>query len=189
VLVIGAGVRGRIAALLAEALGAAAVVVDGDPARRAEALRIGVAAAWEAGDDPQALIERLAAHGRERGLGMFSLKIVESTSTAVGRRRALAVATAAGAGAVLLGDGDGLPALAPLGAMADAEVQLVGAGPCHPDLLPELAALVVRGALKLGELCEVRAFREYAHALGERRQGTMLRLAILGPAGAGEAAP
>lgn len=181
-LVVGGGVRGRFACALAGAMGAQVAVLDADPARRAAAVAAGARFALDGErlDAPGARAA-LYAEARAAGVEYFYLKVIETTGTAAGRRRALALLDG-GATAALLADGDGEDAPAPLDALAELGATVVGAPACHPDLLPELAALVVRGDLDLAPHTVALPFGALADALADRRAGRLAALPILTPA-------
>lgn len=178
VVVIGGGVRGRFACAIAKALGAHPAILDRDAARRAAAgarFQLDGAAL-----DPAGARRTLEAEARVAGIERFELKVIETTGTAAGRRRAVALVEAGGT-AALLGDGDGGEVTAPLDGLAESAAAVVGAGPCHPDLYPELCALASRGELDLAAHTERLPFDALADALAARREGRLAALPILGP--------
>jgi 6-hydroxycyclohex-1-ene-1-carbonyl-CoA dehydrogenase len=180
-LAVGGGVRGRFAARLAQAKGAMSAVLDADPARRAAAGSAGAGCVLDGADDDAEVLERLAAHARDRQSIAFELTVLETTGTAAGRRRAVELAALAGGTAVLLADGDGLEVTAPLDALAAAEAHVIGASACHPDLLPELLALVARGELSLDAEVERWPMSRLAEARAARLRGARLALPVLVP--------
>ena len=190
VAVVGGGPRGRLAGALAIAKGAAAVVVDADPARAREARRTpglealdpGSALEPSGGGALDELLSRIAALPRETTLSTPELRIVETSGTAAGRRLAIGLGARAGATVVLLGDGGDDAVEVPVGELCQREGQLLGSGPCHPDLLPELCALVVRGQLRLEDHCVAVPFTRLAEAIAEHRGGRLLPLPIATPA-------
>ena len=62
-----------------------------------------------------------------------------------------------------------------------AMTMFVGAAACHPDLYPELAAMVVRGDLQLARHAVMRPFIELAEAIADSRSGISDRVSILVP--------
>jgi len=181
-LVVGGGVRGRFACALARALGAHAAVLDADGDRRARAIAAGARFALDGETyDADGAREALRAEARASGIESATLKVIETTGTAAGRRRALALLDA-GATCALLSDGDGGDAPAPVDAIAERQATVVGAAACHPDLLPELAALVVRGEVDLARETVALPFAALADALADRRAGRLRELPILVPA-------
>lgn len=180
-IVVGGGVRGRFAAAIARAKGAHVAVLDADPERRALALASGARFALDGEAlDADGARARLFEEARAAGAESVELKVIETTSTAAGRRRALALLGDGGV-AALLSDGDGASPTAALDAIAEREATVVGAAACHPDLLPELAALVVRGDLLLAPSVIALPFDALAEALDGLRRGRLGALPILTP--------
>lgn len=180
-VIVGAGVRGRFAAGLARALGAHPIVLDGDPHLRELALAAGARSALDSASlDTPALAERLASEATSLGAAPGGPKLIETTGSAAGRRRALELATPGGV-AALLSDGDGYDLRIPIEALCDGEAVVLGAAACHPDLLPELCALVVRGELDLASQVQLLPFDDYAAAVAERRAGHLELLPVLMP--------
>ncbi len=107
--------------------------------------------------------------------------ILETTATSAGRVRALAMLDAGGT-AVLLDGGDNLPRPAPpppWDALTCSESQILASSAGHPDLLPELCALVVRGELQLAPLVTAVPPEAAAEALAARRRGELHELPIV----------
>ena len=180
-IVIGGGVRGRFAIAIARAKGAHVAVLDGDPDRRALAVAAGARFALDgAALDAAGARDQLFGEARAAGIETVELKVIETTSTGAARRRAVALLGDGGV-AALLADGDGVSPIADLDALAEREATVVGAGACHPDLLPELAALVVRGDLVLAPQVVAMPFEAFADALDSVRCGRIARLPILTP--------
>jgi hypothetical protein len=118
--------------------------------------------------------------GSERAAGAFALKVIETTATAAGRRLAARLATDGGTAALCEGgDGPALPL--PLDELAAREATVVGAAACHPDLYPELMALVVRGELRLAPEVIPLPFAELGAALDGVRSGRIVELPVLRP--------
>ena len=81
----------------------------------------------------------------------------------------------------LHGTGAGRPERLFLAAFSTSALAIAGVAACHPDLLPELAALVVRGDLSLEREVMRAPMSSYADALAAIREGRLLRLLILRP--------
>jgi len=148
VVVVGGGVRGAFAVAIARAKGAHPVLVDASPARRERAAALGARFAVDGALAPTQLREALAREAAALGLPLSGAKLLETTATAQGRAIALALLGDGGT-AVLLDGGDQTAAPLACELFAREETQVIGASACHPDLLPELCALVVRGELPL----------------------------------------
>jgi L-iditol 2-dehydrogenase len=184
-VVIGGGVRGALAVAIARAKGAHVAIVDGDQRRRARAVELGARLALDAAlapDETRAALEREAA---AMGVPFEGAKLLDATASAAGRARAVAMLPAGGT-AVLL-DGARVDAPAADGRAPDwerlaaVEGQVIGAQAAHPDLYPELCALVVRGDLALAPLTAAVAVEELPAALVARRAGAALGLPIVVP--------
>lgn len=182
-VVLGGGVRGAFAVAIARALGAHPVLVDSHAPSCERALSLGarfVVDADRSPGDARAEIERQAA---ALGVATHCYKLIETTATPAGRHRAAAMLPDGGT-AVLLDGGDDLlhplPAM-PWESLARSEAQLIGASACHPDLFPELCALVVRGELPIARLVTRVSPADAAEALALRRQGRLLELPIIVP--------
>jgi 6-hydroxycyclohex-1-ene-1-carbonyl-CoA dehydrogenase len=181
VVVVGAGARGAFAVALARALGAWPVVVEADAARAARAIDLGARAVISpelAPDEARVAVEREAAAA---GVRAYAWKLVETTATAAGRLRALAMLPAGGTAALLDGGDDLDGRAAPWARLAALEAQVIGAAAAHPDLLPELCALVVRKELPLAPLVAAVAPAEIATAIAARRSNLSSVLPILRP--------
>lgn len=179
-VVIGAGVRGRLAIAMGRAKGAEVAVIDSSPARREGARAAGARFVLDAVEPAEALAHLL---GEIAGAGMPEPRqlILETTATAAGRFRALAMLDA-GATAVLLDGGDHLPRPAPpppWEILTGSEAQILAISAGHPDLLPELCALVVRGELELAPLVTAVPPEAAAVALAARRRGELHELPIV----------
>ncbi len=158
-IVWGRGAIARAAAAILDAKGAPAHVATDDPAL-AEALRARGTSAGEA--TAAAATAALAGHDprRPRRVIVTAPELLPAALEAAGPRAT--VVTLAGPGAAAA------PALALDRALAT-EVTLTGVAGCHPDLVPELVALAVRGELALDELVEVVPLAEAAAHLGARQ--------------------
>jgi len=186
-VVVGAGARARAAIGIGLAKGATVLaVVDGaDAAARAEEAGARPLAVADA-SDAVAAREALAAAAREAEVGLASCRVLETSGSPTGRARALALAPA-GAAIALLDGRDGPAPLGPPEATAAAlaariatdELTVVGAAACHPDLLVEAVALVVRGELALAPLVGAVTFAEAASAAADYAAGRRPTLPIL----------
>jgi 6-hydroxycyclohex-1-ene-1-carbonyl-CoA dehydrogenase len=181
--IIGAGIRGRLAARLARTMGAQVVMVESDPVLRERAPGFGLEVR-EVIDghamDGVAARARLEAVAQESGCAWLEFRIIESTGTPAGWRRALDL-MGPGDTVALLSRGDESEVTVPLGAVAGQEAQIVGVPACHPDLYPELAARVVRGELRLEGEVRALPFTDLAEALAGVRTGHIRELPILVP--------
>jgi hypothetical protein len=122
-------------------------------------------------------------YSEARGLGLpeAGYMVVETSACAAGRHRALAM-TADGGTCVLLEGGEDPPGpgvRAFAAELCEREATIVCAGPCHPDLLPELCARVVRGQLDLAPLVCAIAPTEAGAALAARRRGAPAALPVV----------
>jgi threonine dehydrogenase-like Zn-dependent dehydrogenase len=99
-------------------------------------------------------------------------RVFEVSGTADGRARA---ARLAGPGATLVlvgGAAAGSAETPPIpSALLDDDVTIVGVAGAHPDLVPELCALVARGELDLGNILPVRPWTDIPHVLSGLRAG------------------
>jgi threonine dehydrogenase-like Zn-dependent dehydrogenase len=117
-----------------------------------------------------ALRDRLAGAGVPREAPWH---VLETTGRDAWRRRALALATPGGTLAFLSGAAAGTedPATLALAAALGREVVMIGVRGAHPDLMPEVAALVARGELDLDRQVMVRPVRELAAVVAGLRAG------------------
>jgi len=145
------------------------LIVVGDGARARVAVAIGLAK----GAIPSTPADAGPASGR---------RIIETSGSAGGRALALGLAGPGGAVAFVDGlDGrsiDFAPA-ASWNTFVTDEALLFGATACHPDLYPELAALVVRGQLDLGPLVEAVSLADVVSARADYAAGRRQTLPIL----------
>lgn len=203
-VVLGGGPRAAAAVLVVRALGCQAAVICARPDERERlcAPPYGALAALDPvahdADSARRVLRELATAA---GLLPHGLTHIETTGSDAGRARALGL-LAAGGTAVLLDrsrplDHPAEPAAAPLAAplIADPGIagmavleritreqcQILGAGPGHPDLLPELVALLDRSQLDLQALTRPVAPAEADSELAARRagQGDQLTLPIV----------
>jgi threonine dehydrogenase-like Zn-dependent dehydrogenase len=174
-VVWGDGALARMTAAILVAKGAPPVVASDDHA---------LAAALPAGAvrcpaDPLAVTEALAGAGagrRPRRIAVTDPARLGAALAAAGLRATIAVAAHEA----------GAPALE-LGAALAAEVTVTGVVGCHPDLLPELTALVVRGDLPLAAMTEVVAVADVGARLAARRERPEPRTLVASLAGWREA--
>lgn len=143
VLVWGRGVIARATAEILAAKGAPARVATDDVALAAVLGDNAVAADPDAAGAALAHFDRL----RPRKFVVTAPDLLAPALAAAGPRATIVVLTAPGTAGVA-------PAMDVAAALAD-EVVLTGVRGCHPDLIPELVALAVRGELALEALVEL----------------------------------
>ena len=154
VVVWGDGALARLTAAILVAKGAPPVVATDDDALAA-ALPPGLT---RTAAEPVAVGAALAAAGRRpRKVVVTEPRHLEAALAAAGPRATIVVATHAAP----------LPVVDLTGALA-LEATVAGVVGCHPDLLPELVALVVRGDLELTAMTEVVAVADLGARLAER---------------------
>lgn len=154
-VVWGRGTLARLCAVLLAAKAAPAVVATDDAALAAVAGADFTTVAAE----PSAVAAALRDHGgRPRKVIVTDADLLPAALLAAGPRAVVVVAT---------GPGRAEPGLTPLGALRH-EVTLAGVAGCHPDLVPELAALAVRGDIELGRLVETVPVAELSARLAAR---------------------
>jgi 6-hydroxycyclohex-1-ene-1-carbonyl-CoA dehydrogenase len=188
-VVVGAGARARAAIAIGVAKGATVLAVTDDPDAASRAHATGARAIVLPGDADAAVgREALAAAAREAEVSLASCRVLETSGSSSGRARALALAPAGAAIALLDGaDGPAPPgpadaAAATLAArIASDELLIVGAAACHPDLLVEAVALVVRGELALAPLVGEVTLAEAATASADYAAGRRATLPVLIP--------
>lgn len=190
-VVLGGGFRAAAAVMVIKALGCQAAVLAPREDERAGlcAPPLSALAALDSDAlDPAQAREALREIARAAELPTHGPTILETTGSDAGRARALALVEAGGT-AVLLDrpgpsrsvDGAGMAAPLPAGPaltgpaalalLCEEQGSVVGAGPPHPDLLPDLVALVLRGALDLGALTVAVSPSEIDAVLARRRRG------------------
>ncbi|MCS6915289.1 MAG: alcohol dehydrogenase catalytic domain-containing protein [Myxococcales bacterium] len=184
-VVIGGGWRAGAAVAVIRALGCHAVVLAPRPEDRERlcAPPFGAVAALDSTTlDPEGARDELRGIAMRLEVPAPRLCVLETTGTDAGRARAVAL-LAEGGTAVLLdrstppGLAAPLPAGPALGGPAvlqrlcEEQAAVLGAGAAHPDLLPELLALVVRGALELSALTIAIPPEELEAVLARRRCG------------------
>jgi len=152
---LGSGPIARLGAAVTRALGAATFVPT------AEEL------ALSPRDCATAVGERLRAAG-----ATLPPRVFEVSARAVGRERAAALAGPGATLVLLAASAAGSPDAAALpAALLDGDVAVVGVAGAHPDLLPELAALVARGELDLAGVAPVRPWTDVPAIVAELRAG------------------
>ncbi len=159
-IIWGRGALARLCMAVLAAKAAPAVLATDDPA---------LAGATTIGLDPAAADAALRDHGaRPRKVLVADASLLPAALAAAGPRATVVVATGPGRPAA--------PAM-PLDALAQ-EVTIAGVAGCHPDLVPELAALAVRGDLDLASLVEVVTVDALAGRLAARPSPTTLVVAL-----------
>ncbi|MEZ4401676.1 MAG: alcohol dehydrogenase catalytic domain-containing protein [Kofleriaceae bacterium] len=157
VLVLGAGPRARFAALVLAAKGCRPVVATDDAATIAAVTDVAAVCAIHTAAIEAALAT--SDRTRPRRVVVTAPTLVEAALRVAGPRATVVVAA------------DAMTAAAPpLETALAEEVTVVGVAGCHPDLVPELAALVARGDLALADATEVVAVADLAAALTRRAQ-------------------
>jgi threonine dehydrogenase-like Zn-dependent dehydrogenase len=189
-IIVGGGPRGAFGVALALALGAHPAVLATSEAEAERARRLGArivvtlpgadAVPGSSPMDPASVRATIDAEAAALGVGCFGAKVLETTASAPGRHFALGL-SAAGDSVLLLDGGDDrhLPQGPSWERLARGEVQLLGVSACHPDLLPELCALAVRGLLPVAQLVTAVGQKEAAAALEARRSGELLELPVV----------
>lgn len=153
----------------------------------------GVAVVCEAASAGQALRDAAAAAGH----GERPWHVFETSAAAASRRLALAVAGPQARITLLARQAVGRPAPGeslPVEAVLDADASILGVAGAHPDLLPEVAALVVRGELDIASAARVIAPEALAEAVdlphgpdADDSRDALPRAVIMAPAGASAA--
>ncbi len=164
VVVWGDGALARLTVLMLLAKGAPPIVATDDDALTA-VLPAGVV---RCAADPAAVNQALADAGagrRPRKLALTDPAHLGPALAVAGARGVLAIATHAPLGASAA---SGLTTA--LAAALAAEITIAGVIGCHPDLLPELVALAVRGDLDLAATTEVIAVAELGPRLAARAE-------------------
>ena len=191
-VVLGGGSRAAAAVLVIRALGCQAVVLNPSAQERE---RLGappysaLAALDPAEHDAESARRFLRELATASGLLPHGLTHVETTGSDAGRARALGLLEAGGIAVLLdrsqpLDTPAGAPGLAAtlstdpaisgmalLDRVSSEQCQILGAGPGHPDLLPELLALIERSQLDLTVLTRPVALADVDAELADRRAG------------------
>ncbi len=107
-------------------------------------------------------------------------KIFETSGRAAGRARAAALAGAGGTAVLLSGDAAGTrdPWPAPP-ELLDDDVTLIAVAGAHPDLVPEIVALAVRGELDPAAAVELHPFAARDEVIAGLRAGRGTRLPVV----------
>lgn len=172
VIIVGQGVVARFLVDIAVARGTRPLVAaEGRPGWQAWVQdRGGIAVSWSAGQARDAL--RAAAAGS--GHGERPWQVFETSADIDSRRLALSVA-GPGARVTMLARramGYGAPGDAlDLDTTLDLDGSILGVAGAHPDLLPEVAALVVRGELDVAGAARVVEPDALADATGWQEEG------------------
>lgn len=204
-VVLGGGARAAAAVLVIRALGCQAVVICARPDEREQlsappydALATLDPAEHDA-DSAQRILRELAASS---GMLPHGLTYIETTGSDAGRARALSLLTAGGIALLLdrsrpldhpaeyppesapvplaeplIADAN-LAGPAVLARIAREQCQILGAGPGHPDLLPELIALIARSQLDLTALTRSVTMSAVDAELADRRAGRSAPLTL-----------
>jgi len=155
-IVLGSGPRARLVAELLHTKGLTPVVATHDAAVIAA---LGDRAQITA-QHTAAIEDALAPHGvRPRKVVVTDGALLDTALRIAGPRATVVVAA------------DVMPALSPLTPLELAlcqEAVVVGVAGCHPDLVPELVALAVRGDLALDAMTDVVAVAALGERLAER---------------------
>lgn len=186
-VVIGGGSRAAAAVLVARALGCQSVVVCGDGASR-EALTaapFGALGALDSGAlDPAGAWAAAREMAGRAEVPVHGAVLIETTGTDAGRARALGMIEAGGTAILLdrrdpvgagqagpLPAGPGLDGPALLERVCREQGRVLGVPASHPDLLPELLALVQRADLDLRALTVAISPTEIEDVLARQRRG------------------
>ena len=180
-LIVGAGVSGRLAAALARDAGALVAILDDDAARRARAAPLADVILDGSSLDALATRSALESAATAAGRRPLEMRIIETTRTTRGRERALELLGTGDTCVLIAGGSQRGNASAPLASLALHEAQVIGVHGAHPDLLPELVALVVRGRLRFDAEVVRRPFAMLGAALAEMRAGQLDDLVIVTP--------
>lgn len=168
-IVSGAGPSGLAAIAFLRARGARVAVFEArsPQSRRAEALGAHVLSTDESASE----------WARSEGTESPVCRLLDTSGEPSARAQALRLLSP-GAIALFL---EGEPAQISLSwqELIGRELTLTGVGPCHPDLVPEACAYVVRGELPLAELVEPVGLAEASEARASYLRGETERLPIL----------
>jgi len=124
---------------------------------------------------PDELVGAVRRRAREGGLPAAAWKIFEVSARSGWRRRAIALAAASGgtcalAASLIVGAEDDEPRS--LGALADGEATILTVAAPHPDLLPELCAMVHKGELALAGMVRTAPLDAFEREIAGLRAGT-----------------
>lgn len=172
-VVLGSGARSALSVVAARLIGAQVAVLSADTEEQERLLLppYGALRGFDATAlDAEMTKEALTKLCLEAGLPAHGLCLLETSGSDAGRARALSLLGAGGTAVLLdraqpmgeaplrpglpseLESGPGLRGLALLDPIVREGCQVLGAGPPHPDLLPELLALAARVSLDLSAL-------------------------------------
>jgi threonine dehydrogenase-like Zn-dependent dehydrogenase len=189
-LILGGGPRSALSVIACQALGARAAVLCSDAAQ-AQALlappyeALGAIDANLDDDDAKDALRQLCDGA---GLPDHGICLLETTGSDAGRARALGLLGTGGTAVLLdrpqpldatetgglpadLDAGPGQRGVALLERLTREGCQILGAGPAHPDLLPELLALVLRTGVDLAALTRSVSPPEIDAVMAARRSG------------------
>lgn len=190
-LVLGGGPRSALAVVACNAVGAKVAVLceGGELGAALRAPPYEAMAAIDANLDDEAARNTLRELCEGAGLPDHGICILETTGSDAGRARALGILSTGGT-AVLLdrpqpldapaesetlaSDLDAGPArrnVALLDRLVREGCQIIGAGPSHPDLLPELLSLVQRAGVDLAALTRAISPPQIESVMAARRRG------------------
>jgi len=185
-LVIGGGVRAAAATAIARAKGAKTIVVDEDSRAQDRALSLGALAVLSAKLSDEELHEKIAEMVKDKALPDYGWKVVETSGSENNRLRAMRLVPDGGTGLLLDQPVRSIPNSSTRLPSPDwdllirKEAQVIACGPCHPDLLAELCALVVRGELPLSSLAVPVEPGAHGPHLGAQSPFTLPIIAIPG---------
>lgn len=190
-VVLGGGPRAAATVLVVRALGCHALVVTPSAAERQLLLEppfAAVAALDPAALSAEALRQAMYEQAKQLGLMTHGHCLIETTGSDAGRARALGTLSAGGTAILLdrattlepvashampmpLAAGPAHAAVAMMEEITNQQCQVIGVGPPHPDLLPELLALTERASIDLATLTRAVAPAEVAEVFAQRRAG------------------
>jgi threonine dehydrogenase-like Zn-dependent dehydrogenase len=177
-LVSGAGPSGLAAIAFLRARGAKVAVLAARPSQRRRAQALGAHALSMMDCDPNSRGScPIKEWAQIEGVEPFVYRLIATGEESSARAHVLQLLSP-GAIALFL---DGWTAPIPLTweELIARELTLSGAGPCHPDLLPEVCAWVARGELSLVDLVEPVGIAQAAEARTTYLRGESERLPIL----------
>jgi threonine dehydrogenase-like Zn-dependent dehydrogenase len=191
-VVLGGGPRGALATVTARALGlqVAILCADADERARLCAPPYGALHALDPSQhEADSVKSELLQICRQAGLPGHGWYLLETSGGDAGRARALSLLESGGTAILLdraqplsaslsapglpaeLAAGPGLSGVALLQPIAAQGCMVLGAGPAHPDLLPELLALIERTSVPLSALTRAVSPDEIESTMAARRQG------------------
>ena len=200
-IVLGGGVRAALCAVVVRALGGVAVVCAPRADEREQLLAPPYhahAALDPSALDPDAARAQVRELAAAAGLPVHGAVLIETTGSDAGRARALGMSEAGGT-VILLSrghvpadetapatgalaaepvGGPGLTGVALLERVTEEQCQILGAGAPHPDLLPELLALLARAQIDPSTLVRPVDVGSIDAVMAERRAGQAASLAL-----------